>query len=62
MDDRGRWMDNVFIGRLWRSLTHEDIHLKGQTLRGYNWVDLKPSCRRNYAATCGSIGQELIHS
>ena len=26
---RGRWMDNVFIERLWRSLKHEDIYLKG---------------------------------
>src|SRR4030095_8392209 len=25
----GRWMDNVFIERLWRSLKHEDIYLKG---------------------------------
>ncbi|WP_050996290.1 MULTISPECIES: IS3 family transposase [Bradyrhizobium] len=25
MDGRGRWMDNVFIERLWRSLKHEDI-------------------------------------
>ena len=23
MDGRGRWMDNVFIERLWRSLKHE---------------------------------------
>jgi putative transposase len=29
MDGRGRWMDNVFIERLWRSLKHEDVHLKG---------------------------------
>jgi putative transposase len=29
MDDRGRWMDNVFIERLWRSLKYEDIYLKG---------------------------------
>ncbi|UPK16081.1 IS3 family transposase (plasmid) [Bradyrhizobium sp. 155] len=27
MDGRGRWMDNVFIERLWRSLKHEDIYL-----------------------------------
>ncbi len=30
MDGRGRWMDNVFIERLWRSLKHEDIYLKHQ--------------------------------
>ncbi len=29
MDGRGRWMDNVFIERVWRSLKHEDIYLKG---------------------------------
>jgi putative transposase len=29
MDGSGRWMDNVFIERLWRSLKHEDIYLKG---------------------------------
>src|ERR1700719_4097806 len=29
MDGRGRWMDNLFIERLWRSLKHEDIYLKG---------------------------------
>ena len=28
MDGRGRWMDNGFIERLWRSLKHEDIYLK----------------------------------
>ena len=27
MDGRGRWMDNVFIERLWRSLKYEDIYL-----------------------------------
>jgi putative transposase len=29
MDGRGRWMDNVFIERLWRSLKHEDVYLQG---------------------------------
>jgi putative transposase len=28
MDGRGRWMDNVFIERLWRSMKYEDIYLK----------------------------------
>jgi putative transposase len=27
MDGRGRWMDNVFIERLWRSIKYEDIYL-----------------------------------
>ena len=29
MDGRGRWMDNVFIERLWRSLKYEDVSLRG---------------------------------
>ena len=28
MDGRGRWMDNVFIERLWRSVKYEDVYLK----------------------------------
>lgn len=29
MDGRGRWMDNVFIERLWRSVKYECIYLHG---------------------------------
>ena len=29
MDGRGRWIDNVFVERLWRSLKYEDVYLKG---------------------------------
>ena len=29
MDGRGRWIDNVFIEWLWRSLKYEDVYLKG---------------------------------
>lgn len=28
MDGKGRWIDNVFIERLWRSAKYEDIYLK----------------------------------
>jgi putative transposase len=28
MDGRGRWMDNVFIERVWRSLKYEDVYLR----------------------------------
>lgn len=44
MDGRGRWMDNVFIERLWRSVKHEEVHLKG-----YESV---PEVRRELAAYC----------
>ncbi|WP_019384188.1 IS3 family transposase [Acinetobacter venetianus] len=28
MDGKGRWMDNVMIERLWRSVKHEEVYLK----------------------------------
>ena len=28
MDGKGRWIDNVFIERLWRSVKYEDVYLK----------------------------------
>lgn len=28
MDGRGRWMDNVFVERLWKSVKYEDVYLK----------------------------------
>jgi len=28
MDGRSRWLDNVFIERLWRSVKHDDVYLK----------------------------------
>ena len=51
MDGRGRWMDNVFIERLWRSLKYECIYLNdfetGSEVRaGVRWwIDLYNSER-----------------
>ena len=42
MDGRGRWMDNVFIERLWRSVKYEEVYLKG--------YDSIPEARRELAA------------
>jgi len=42
MDGRGRWMDNVFIERLWRSVKYEEVYLKG-----YENI---PEARRELAA------------
>jgi putative transposase len=28
MDGRGRWMDNVFVERLWRTVKYKNIYLK----------------------------------
>jgi putative transposase len=48
VDGRGRWLDNVFVERLWRSLKYEEVCLKayanglgarigiGQWFRFYN--------------------------
>ena len=32
MDGRGRALDNIFVERLWRSVKHEDVYLKGYAL------------------------------
>lgn len=29
MNGKGRWMDKVFIERLWRSVKNEEIYLRG---------------------------------
>lgn len=54
MDGRGRWMDNVFIEWLWRSVKYEFIYLFGHTtlndLRcsdsGSNSLPGPPTCER----------------
>jgi len=42
MDGKGRWMDNVFIERLWRSLKYEEVYLKA--------YDSIPDARRQIGA------------
>ena len=42
MDGKGRWMDNVFIERLWRSLKYECVYLSefatgSQARTGIGW-------------------------
>jgi putative transposase len=55
MDGRGRWMDNVFIERLWRSLKHEDVYLKGyadgqEAKAGIaEWIGFYNNCRPHQA-------------
>jgi len=45
MDGKGRWIDNVFIARLWRSVKYQDIYLKaynsiGEVRKGLTkWFD-----------------------
>jgi putative transposase len=34
MDGKGRWVDNVFVERLWRSMKYEDIYIRCYTTIG----------------------------
>ena len=53
MDGRGRWMDNVFIERLWKSVKYEDVYLKaydsiGEVRKGLTaWFDRYNRRRRH---------------
>lgn len=55
MDGRGRWMDNVFIERVWRSLKYEDVYLKGyvdgrEAKAGIgDWITFYNECRLHQA-------------
>lgn len=63
MDGRGRWMDNVFIERLWRSLKYECIYLHafdtGSELRGgvKQWIGFYNG-RRPHTALDGQTPDE----
>ncbi len=51
MDGKGRWMDNVFIERLWRSLKYEQVYLSeyatgSEARAGIGWwMDFYNECR-----------------
>ena len=69
MDGRGRWMDNVFIERLWRSLKYEEVYLKcyadGREARAGigSWIAFYNSCRPHQALgyrTPMSVWRETI--
>src|SRR5262244_1256317 len=55
MDGRGRWMDNVFIERVWRSLKYEEVHLKAyasglEARHGIGeWIKFYNTCRPHQA-------------
>ena len=50
MDGKGRWMDNVFIERLWRSLKYECVYLSEFTTGSEartgigGWMDFYNRC------------------
>ena len=63
MDGRGRWMDNVFIERLWRSLKYECVYLyafeTGSELRAglAKWIGYY-NTRRPHSALAGQTPEE----
>ncbi len=63
MDGRGRWMDNVFIERLWRSLKYECVYLHafetGSELRAglSRWIDYY-NTRRPHSTLAGRTPDE----
>jgi putative transposase len=40
MDGRGRALDNIFVERLWRSVKHEDVYLRGYASVPELWIGL----------------------
>lgn len=63
MDGRGRWMDNVFIERLWRSLKYECVYLHafetGSELRAglSSWISYY-NAQRPHSALAGRTPDE----
>jgi putative transposase len=53
MDSRGRWIDNVFVERLWRSVKYEEVYLKA-----YGSLT---EARRGLAAYFGFYNQKRRH-
>ena len=64
MDGRGRWMDNIFIERLWRSLKYECVYLNAfetgsEARRGIgHWINLYNS-QRPHSAHNGATPEEV---
>jgi putative transposase len=67
MDGRGRWMDNVFIERLWRSLKYECIYLHafetGTDLRAglTSWIGYY-NARRPHSTLAGRTPDEAYRA
>ncbi len=66
MDSKGRWMDNVMIERLWRSLKYECVYLYAfetgsETRAGIgNWM-IFYNCRRPHSSMNGATPDEKFN-
>jgi len=66
VDGKGRWIDNIFIERPWRSLLYEYIYIKSfetgrQQIRKEidAWMEFYNSERLNFAVLNGSAQKEI---
>lgn len=55
-DGKGRWIDNVFIERLWRSVKYEDLYLRAYA----DGRDLKAGLARYFADYNGARLHEAL--
>lgn len=56
MDGKGRWIDNVFIERLWRSVKYEEVYLRSYA----NGTEARESLKR-YFSFYNSVRVHQIH-
>jgi putative transposase len=67
MDGKGRWMDNVFIERLWKSVKYQDVYLKAyssisEVRKGLTtWFD-RYNTRRRHQGLDNRIPDEVYWS
>ena len=45
MDGKGRWIDNVFVERLWRSVKYEEVYLRAYANGGEARASLTSASR-----------------
>src|SRR5947209_3013004 len=53
MDGRGRALDNVFVERLWRSVTYEDVYIRGD--------DAVPDLHQGWGRYFAFYNDERLH-
>ena len=55
MDGKGRYLDNIFVERLWRSIKYEEVYLKAYQgrRRGPNWDQCLPGILQPAEASPG---------
>ena len=45
MDGKGRYADNIFVSRLWRTVKYEEVYLKAYASAGEARRELGPTSR-----------------